>query len=136
MYKFGRGSLKRAEGVNPDLIECAKRALSRSKYDMTIPWMGGVRSAEDQHKIYLDGNSKCDGYENLSYHQTGNAIDVIPVGNIEAAYKNTRALNYFARLMLEEWQDMLTYGEATGIMVWGGTFGSTGWDKPHFEVHI
>ena len=70
MFKFGTTSRKRMQGVDPLLIECAERALALSKYDMTIPWMGGIRTAEEQNAIFKDGNSKCDGYEKKSYHQS------------------------------------------------------------------
>jgi peptidoglycan L-alanyl-D-glutamate endopeptidase CwlK len=133
MYKWGAGSISRMEGINPQLVECATRALSKARYDYTIPWMGGLRTDREQHDIFKEGNSKCDGYEKKSYHQTGNAIDVIPV---DKGYKNTRGLNYFANLMLCEWQIMKDEGKAEGIMTWGGTFGSNGWDKPHFEIRL
>lgn len=131
MYKWGASSISRMEGVDLMLVECAARALARSKYDMTIPWMGGIRTDREQHDIFKEGNSKCDGYNIKSYHQSGNALDVIPV---DKGYKNTRAMNHFARLMLEEWQKMLRAGEVDKVMIWGGTFGSQGWDKPHYEI--
>lgn len=131
MYKWGAGSISRMEGVDLMLVECATRALKRSKYDMTIPWMGGIRTDREQHDIYKDGNSKCDGYNVKSYHQSGNALDIIPV---DKGYKNTRAMNHFARIMMEEWQKMLRSGEVDKVMIWGGTFGSQGWDKPHYEI--
>lgn len=130
-FKFGAASFARMDGVNPELIECARRALAKSREDMTIPWMGGLRTDREQHDIYKEGNSKCDGYNIKSYHQSGNALDVIPV---DKKYKNTRGMNQFANLMLREWQMMLREGQAKGIMTWGGTFGSQGWDKPHYEI--
>lgn len=127
-------------GVNPELITCATISLAESKYDMTIPWMGGVRTPEQQNKIFQDGNSKCDGYNILSYHQKeaadngyGNALDIIPV---QGGYDNRRAMNYFARLMMIIWQEMLVEGMVEGVMVWGGTFGATGWDPPHYELRL
>ena len=78
-YKFGSRSLERIEGVNKDLVKCAELALHNSKVDMTIPWMGGVRTAEDQNEIYRRGASQRDGYDKKSYHQSGNALDIIPV---------------------------------------------------------
>jgi len=126
------------KGVNPQLIECANRSLEESSYDMTIPWMGGVREPEEQHAIFKEGNSKCDGYRLLSYHQKeasdngyGNALDAIPV---DGGYNNTRAMNHFARIMLINWQEMIAEGTAEGVMIWGGTFGESGWDKPHYEI--
>lgn len=140
MYKFGARSMRRLEGVNPQLVECLVRSLAESKYDMTIPWMAGVRTPKEQNDIFKEGNSKCDGYEKLSYHQIeaadngyGNAVDAIPVNG---GYENTRALNYFSRLMMINWQEMIAEGIAEGVMIWGGTFGATSWDRPHFEIRL
>ena len=132
MYKFGTTSKKRMQGVDPLLLECAERALALSKFDMSIPWMGGLRTAEEQNAIFKDGNSKFDGYEKKSYHQSGKAIDIIPVG--KEPYNNTRAMNHYANLMLFVWQIMIREGKTDKIMRWGGTFGASGWDKPHYEI--
>ena len=131
-YSFGERSLRRLRGIDLDLLECAERALARSRYDMTIPDLGGYRTAEEQASCYPHA-SKCDGYEIKSYHQSGFAVDIIPTYK---GYKNTRGMNYFANLMLEEWQKMLAEGcmDTKRTMTWGGTFGSQGWDKPHFEL--
>ena len=144
-YAWGRKSYQRMEGVNPRLIECAENTIMESKYDLTIPWMGGVRTAKEQNAIFKEGNSKCDGYDVLSYHQKeaasngyGNALDIIPVG--ENPYKQTRKLNYIGRLRLINWQELVfryaQEGEDIGIMIWGGTFGATSWDRPHFEIRL
>lgn len=135
-FHWGSRSKQRMKGVNNDLIICANRALIKSKYDMTIPWMGGVRTPEEQNAIFKEGNSKCDGFKIKSYHQSGNALDIIPVVK---GYKNTRAMNHFANHMLIEWQKMIDESDTTwksqGLyMTWGGTFGAQGWDKPHYQV--
>lgn len=132
MFVFGTRSIRRWGGVNSYLVECAKRALSKSRYDMTIPWMGGVRTTEEQGDLFLDGVTKADGIKNLSYHQSGNALDVKPVGT--DGYKKTRAFNHFAKLMFQEWQEMIYEGNIDGRLYWGGHFGKSGWDKPHWEI--
>lgn len=132
MFEYGNRSEKRMIGVNIKLCECARRALAKSKYDMTIPWMGGVRTDEQQNDLFLDGTTKADGYKLKSYHQSRNALDVKPVG--KDGYKNTRAFNHFAKLMFITWQEMIYQGEAKGLLCWGGHFGKSGWDKPHWEV--
>lgn len=132
MFKWGSKSLRFAQDVDNELFTCATRALAKSKYDMTIPWRGGVRTAEQQNELYNDGNSKCDGYKVKSYHQSGLALDVIPVG--QNPYTNTRPMLSFAQLMFDEWADMRASGEACGDLHWGGLFGADGWDKPHYEV--
>ncbi len=117
MYKFGSRSLKRLEGVNPDLLKCAEMALAMSKHDMTIPGYGGLRTAEDQKTIFDKGFSKCDGYNKKSYHQTGNAIDIIPVSG---GYANDKGFRHFAACMFHTWQKLLKAGEVRGLLVWGG----------------
>lgn len=139
-YTFGERSNQRREGVNPLLIECSDRALSESRYDMTIPWMGGVRTAEEQNEIFKAGNSKCDGYDKLSYHQPeaspgpwSDALDVIPVGS--NPYAKYRELNHFAQCMYRVWQKMIEEGRTEGyILEWGGLWGESGWDKPHWQI--
>jgi peptidoglycan L-alanyl-D-glutamate endopeptidase CwlK len=133
-FKFGSQSKRFASGIDSQLWECAQRALSKStKGDYKVAWRGGLRTADEQNAIFNEGNSLLDGYDKKSYHQTGLAIDIIPVG--DEPYSNTRALNYFGRLMMIEWQLMIMSCEAEGYIVWGGTFGASSWDRPHFEIH-
>ena len=137
------------QGVNPYLIECAEMTIGQSIYDLTIPWMGGTRKAQEQNDLFTGVNnggvstSKCDGFETLSYHQIeaadngfGNALDIIPVG--KEPYKETRKLNYIGRLMLLNWQELIfkyaQEGVDIGVMIWGGTFGASSWDRPHYEI--
>ena len=131
MFKWGIKSKERMIGVDEFLIECATRALAKSNYDMTIPWMGGVRTAKEQNALFVDGNTKADGYARKSYHQSGMALDVVPV---DGNYTNTKAFNHFAKLMFSTWQVMIYNKEARGLLYWGGHFGKNGWDKPHYEI--
>lgn len=143
-YAWGLKSYERMERVNPYLVECAEIVISESIYDLTIPWMGGVRTASEQNAIFKEGNSKCDGFDVLSYHQVeaatngfGNALDIIPSG-VDKPYEDTRKLNYVGRAMLTTWQELVfkyaQEGEDIGVMIWGGTFGASSWDRPHFEI--
>lgn len=147
-YAWGKTSRKRMEGVNPYLVECANMTIAESVYDLTIPWLGGLRTPEDQNDCFKRGASKCDGYKVLSYHQAeaadngyGNALDIIPyLTDGSDPYKDYRKLNYIGRLMLINWQELVfkyaQEGIDIGVMIWGGTFGASGWDKPHFEVRL
>lgn len=62
--------------VNPKLINVALLAIRRTPIDFGIAWMGGLRTPEEQNQLFKDGFSKCDGYEILSKHQTGDALDL------------------------------------------------------------
>lgn len=44
-----------------------------------------------QYKIFKAGNSKCDGYEKLSYHQSGNALDTVPYIDGKYTWNNKQA---------------------------------------------
>ena len=120
------------EGVSPILTECATRAIWISKHDMTIPWMGGLRTAEDQNKIFKEGNSKMDGYEKKSYHQSGLALDVIPV---VGGYANDKAFRHFAACMFHVYQEMIYQDNYTEpyTLEWGGHWQNF-IDTPHWQI--
>ena len=59
VYQLGTTSLKRLEGVHPDLIAVTKLALSISKQDFMV--VEGVRSLAQQQKYV----SKCSYYPDL-----------------------------------------------------------------------
>ncbi|MDR0571593.1 MAG: hypothetical protein LBG48_01945, partial [Rickettsiales bacterium] len=39
----------------------------------------GLRTTEEQYKLYKEGKSKCNGIKNISKHQEGKAVDICPV---------------------------------------------------------
>ncbi len=132
MFKFGKRSLERMEGVNPLLVECASMALSFSSHDMTIPPYGGKRSGQDQHKIFMNGNSQKDGYDKKSYHQSGNALDVIPV---EGGYRNDKGFRHFARCMFKAWQILQMEGKVEkGLFLEYGGHWQNFIDSPHWQI--
>ena len=63
-------------GVDPKLINLALLAIKRTPVDFGIAWCGGIRTSAEQNQLFKDGYSKCDGYEKLSKHQYGEAIDL------------------------------------------------------------
>jgi peptidoglycan L-alanyl-D-glutamate endopeptidase CwlK len=57
-------------------------AIRRTPVDFGVAWMGGMRTSEEQNQLFKEGYSKCDGYEKISKHQTGDAVDLnVFVGN-------------------------------------------------------
>jgi peptidoglycan L-alanyl-D-glutamate endopeptidase CwlK len=74
-WRLSKRSLERREGVDPRLIEICDLALSLSIIDFGIPGYGGIRTALEQHKLFKDNKSKCDGIKKLSKHQSGMALD-------------------------------------------------------------
>ena len=151
MYKWGKSSERRMRKVNETLVDCAYEALSMSNCDMTVPWMGGWRMAFEQNEIFRAGNSKVDGYEKLSAHQFGDALDVIPYLNGEGTYKAYDSSIHFAHIMLTVFNYNKLLGEIDDnvYLHWGGFWGAkdlngdgilndiddkVGWDIAHFQL--
>ena len=77
-YEFSQTSLRRLKGVDDRLVILFKYALKRSPIDFGIAYLGGFRTAEEQHELYMADKSTKDGYLMKSKHQFGEAVDFIP----------------------------------------------------------
>ena len=142
VFKWGNTSAKRLEAVDLELIHCATRALAGCKtYDQSVQWMGGKRTAADQKEIFDRGASSKDGTIKLSYHQSGLALDVAPVGiSMEDLAKMVKGemaphpgFREFAFNMFQHWQSMLVAGDAKGYLQWGGNWKNF-IDLPHWQI--
>lgn len=136
MFKFGKKSLERMEGVNGDLIIIFNEAIRTSVVDFGIPKYGGLRTAEEQSKLYADGKSNCDGYHTISNHQKGLALDFYAYVNGKASWDKIH-LAMVASHILGTANLMRHSGEIDIELKWGGEFGSDnfhGWDYPHIEA--
>lgn len=71
-FKFSARSLANLEGVHPDLLRLADRALDLSYIDFGIS--EGLRTSERQRELYRMGAT----WTLNSRHLTGHAIDVFP----------------------------------------------------------
>ena len=71
-FKFGKRSLKRLEGVHPDLVKICHLALEMSPIDFSI--IEGVRTLKRQKALLAKGASTT----LRSRHLTGHAIDMAP----------------------------------------------------------
>lgn len=126
MYKLSKRSLSRLEGINPVLLNIVQKGIVHSPHDFGIPLTGGLRTADDQHKLFLQGVSKCDGYNKKSYHQSGNAFDVYAYVNGKASWDKNH-LKAIADHLIE-------IAKNDGIKLgWGGDFKSF-YDGAHFEI--
>jgi len=136
-FNWGQTSLKRMEGIDERLVRVLFRAIrisSKKKdgVDFTIPQFGGLRTADEQNKLFENGFSKCDGYDKKSYHQSGRAVDVIPYIKGKNIYKfeeNKKQLLFYKVAVC-----MLEASNKEGVQLnWGGNWSS--WlDRPHFEI--
>lgn len=126
MFKLGNNSIINLTGVDGRLVEIADLAITLSNIDFGIPSTGGLRTTEDQAKLFTSGVSKADGRINKSYHQTGKAIDVYAYVDGKASWEKLH-LALIAAVMLQA-AAQLGYK-----LKWGGNWKS--WqDMPHFEL--
>lgn len=134
MYKLSKRSESRLQGIEPVLIAIIKEAIKDSPFDFGIPQLGGLRTAEDQHKLYqqgreLPGNivTNVDGYDRKSYHQTGKAFDVYGFVMGKATWDKS-ILTSIARHLQE------TAKNKFGVeLEWGGSWENFK-DYPHFQI--
>jgi len=133
MFKLSQKSISHMMGIDPRLIQIARRAIEITNVDFGIPEDGGVRTAQRQHELYLMGRSKCDGYEKLSNHQIkspnayGKAVDFFAYKNGLASWDN-HLLAVVACAFLQ------ASCELGYIIQWGGLWRS--WqDYPHIQLN-
>ena len=125
-FQLSNNSMMNLAGVDDRLIDIADVAIKLSPIDFGIPSTGGLRTAEDQAKLFEDGVSKADGVNNKSYHQTGKALDVYAYVDGKASWDKLH-LATIAAAMLQA-SSQLGYE-----LKWGGLWKS--WqDYPHFEI--
>ena len=125
-FKFSARSVKRMDGIDERLKEIAFRAIEISKVDFGIPAMGGYRTPEEQKALFDDGKSLADGVDKMSYHQTGNALDVFAYVDGMASW-DEHHLAMVATAMLQ------AACELGYKLEWGGLWQSFN-DMPHFQI--
>jgi peptidoglycan L-alanyl-D-glutamate endopeptidase CwlK len=127
MYKLSNRSRSRLDGINPVLIEIVEEAIKNSPFDFGIPQSGGLRTAEDQNKLFNQKVSKCDGYAKKSYHQSGNAFDIYAYVNGRASWE-TKHLKPIAEHILNVADECFNVE-----LTWGGNWPNFK-DLPHFQI--
>ena len=127
MNKLSKRSKSRLKGINKKLYKIAVEGVKESPFDYGIPLTGGLRTAEDQNKLYKQKVSKCDGYKKLSYHQSGNAFDIYAYVDGKASW-DSKYYKAIAKHIIKFAKDK--YDIKLG---WGGNWKSFK-DYPHFEI--
>jgi peptidoglycan L-alanyl-D-glutamate endopeptidase CwlK len=141
-YQFGNSSNTRKSTVSKYLQITADRAILCSPVDFGVPWMGGKRTTEEQQDIFAQGYSRADGVKVKSYHQSGNAIDLVPyIPGIGYAYDAQARFGVIGMLMLEAWEELQDEGTIPKNLYlhWGGFWSkkapkNLGWDLAHYEI--
>lgn len=90
-FSFGKTSLAQIENLHPVLVEVITEALAVSPIDFGVLKLGGARTAQEQHELWLQGRfghpgkivTQLDGHTKPSNHQVkadgfGYAVDIVP----------------------------------------------------------
>ena len=145
MFYLGNRSRSRLKGVDPRMIFLAEQSLIYTPIDFGIAYLGGLRTAKQQHQQFLKGASKADGYKVLSKHQAiprtngpsyGRAFDFYALINGQPSWDDVHiAIVGSSIVTTAEW--LRSQGKFNIKVRWGLTFGSDefkGWDGGHIEV--
>lgn len=114
------------------LVETVKEFIQYTPIDFCIIKSGGLRTAEEQKALYDKKVSKCDGFINLSKHQSGLAVDLVPWVDGKATWSPKEAF-YLAGAFVSFCkirQIIITSGAD-----WDGNGNiRDGWDPCHMEI--
>ena len=113
--------------------------LDKSKFDLTVPWLGGKRTTEQQAEIFSRGASTLDGVTKKSRHQRGLAVDIVISANTIEGMYDVEKLEYINKISKEVWLDMVEeglhiFGKVKYRMVFGGDWVNFK-DLPHYQLN-
>lgn len=76
-FKLSKRSLSKLEGVHPDMVRTVKRAIELTKVDFGVTY--GVRTLEEQEKLYASGRSQTMKSKHLIQELSGfsHAVDLV-----------------------------------------------------------
>jgi len=120
VFKLGKRSIERLQGVHPDLVKVVERAIDLSPVDFTV--LEGLRSPERQQTLVASGASQTLN----SRHITGHAVDL-------GAWVDNQ-VDWSWPLYHKIANAMKAAANELGVaIVWGGDW-KTFKDGPHFEL--
>lgn len=120
MFKLGKKSIERLQGVHPDLVRVVERAIDLTPVDFTV--LEGLRSPERQQTLVASGASQTLN----SRHITGHAVDL-------GAWVDNQ-VDWSWPLYAKIANAMKAAANELGVsIVWGGDW-RTFKDGPHFEL--
>lgn len=119
-YAFGSRSLKRLEGIHPDLRRVMDRAIATTDIDFTV--LEGLRAMSRQRKLVASGASRT----LRSRHLTGHAVDIAPLVDGRVSW-DWPIYHRLAPTIKKAAQDV-------GVKIeWGGDWRSFK-DGPHWQL--
>ena len=94
-FSLGPRSVANLAGLHPGLLGIVHGAIVSTSVDFGVTGKA-VRTAAEQHKLFLQGVTQKDGYKNKSNHQThvdgfGYAVDLTPFINGQFDVNNEAA---------------------------------------------
>jgi peptidoglycan L-alanyl-D-glutamate endopeptidase CwlK len=120
VFKLGKRSIERLQGVHPDLVRVVERAIDLTPVDFTV--LEGLRSPERQQTLVASGASQTLN----SRHITGHAVDL-------GAWVDNQ-VDWSWPLYAKIANAMKAAAKELGVsIVWGGDW-RTFKDGPHFEL--
>jgi len=148
MATLGQASLKKLQGVHPDLVKVIKEAIKETPVDFSIVY--GVRTTQEQKDLYALGRTKVNpdgkstnkplgnivtqknGTTNKSNHQVkadgyGHAIDFVPYINGKIDWNAT---NEFKVIVAH----IMATAKCLNVPVVAGLYWKTFQDAPHIEL--
>jgi len=131
-FVFGKRSNEKLSGVEPEVKELCELALKFTKIDFGV--IDGLRTAEEQQTLYKQGKTELDGFSRKSCHQSGKAVDVIPISKEYDIWNVDNP--HVAYLWLEVYRAFMRASKKLGLQL---EFGvgyniSGGRDYPHISV--
>jgi len=120
VFKLGKRSIERLQGVHPDLVRVVERAIDLTTVDFTV--LEGLRSPERQQTLVASGASQTLN----SRHITGHAVDL-------GAWVDNQ-VDWSWPLYTKIANAMKAAANELGVAIlWGGDW-RTFKDGPHFEL--
>ena len=132
MFVLSEASKRHRAGVDIKLIQISDLAITITLVDFGHGRYAGKRTAVLQNQLFKDGKSKADGYEDLSEHQLGNALDFYAYVDGKASW----APEHLAMVAAAHLQAASILGYRAK---WGGLWKTRrsklyGWDMPHIQL--
>lgn len=119
-FTLSEKSLKRLQGVHPDLVKVIKRAIELTEQDFVV--IEGLRTKERQRHLFSKGATRTMN----SRHITGHAVDIAPLVNGAASWD----WKYYYPVR----DAMKQAAKELGIKIeWGGDWKSFR-DGPHWQL--